>query len=286
MTKKETLTGARAKTATAMAGFGGIGLRNDYYGYAFPGCLVFDELSQFIVGHTRDDAVHPSTFGLLSYSLKVSKDDNRASLFGLVDYLPTDLVADVIDLPLLSRSYFLDDAKELSLPQSLSKPTIVSPNASDLLAQKLRINTITATDSSQIPLPKVYSKDRTLIYNGSRNFSLDSQMNSPAILSPDKFSLPERAIQRNIAMRFKPQPDTTSNPKDRKFKPPGCYLSISPFQSNDISAQDKRIVPMLGKPNLSQKSLGLLFGSRIKVSLLTIIIIMRPSPVNHENLFL
>lgn len=261
--------GTRAKAATAVASLGGISLWNDYNRYAIPGCLVFDELSQFIVGHIGDDAVHPSTFGLLSNSLKVSKDDNRAGLSGLVDYLPTNLVADVIDLPFLSMSYFLDDAKELSLPQPLSKPTIMSPNASDLLAQELRAGAVVATDNTEISLPQVYSKDRALIYNGFRNFFLNGEVDKPAVFPLNELSFSKRAIVRNATMGLKPKPDTTSNPKDRKFKPIGSYLSLSPFKSNDISAKDKRIVPMLGKPNLSQKPLGLLFGSRIKVSILT-----------------
>ncbi len=106
MAKKETAIRTRAKRATAVAALGSISLWDNQNRDSIPSCLILDKLSQLVVGHIRDDTVHPFAFGILSDTLEVAKDNNRIRLPGLIDYPPTNLMADVIDLFLLSMPYF------------------------------------------------------------------------------------------------------------------------------------------------------------------------------------
>jgi hypothetical protein len=95
---------------------------------------------------------------------------------GLIDYLPTDFVADVIYFSLLSITYFFDGAEDVALPQTVSKPGIMSPNPSNLLAQKLGWHTVTARDSSQIPSPNEFSKCGMLAEKHTQVFGTKSAL--------------------------------------------------------------------------------------------------------------
>ena len=166
MAEKQTLIGTSAERATAMAGLRAISLGYDQHGDSIPESLVFDELCQLVAGHTGDDTVHPLAPGSFSDALEVSQHDNRACFSGFVDYLAGNLVADGIDLSLLGMPYLLDDIEEIPLPQPLSQPSIVSPNSPGFLTQELGSDTLTTTDSCQIPLSQIHSKDRLLFDNG------------------------------------------------------------------------------------------------------------------------
>jgi len=270
MTKKETLIGTRANRATAVAGFRGVGFWNNQHRYAIPGCLVFNKLGQLIVGHRGDDTVHPLAFSSLPDALQVSQNNGRVSFPSLIHYLPRNLMTDSINLSLLGMSYFLDDIEQLSLPQPLSQPGIVSPNMSNLLAQELGLDTVVATDNTEVSFPQIHSKDMASVYNRFGDLSLDSEVDKPAILFLDEFCFPKGTILRNITMRFKPKPDATSYPKARELKPIRSHFGPLFLQPDNIPAKDNRVVSMLWAFNLLKKPLCLLLGSRIKVSTIAI----------------
>jgi hypothetical protein len=265
MTEKETLIGARAKTATAMAGFGGVCFRDDQHRHALPGCLVFDELRQLVVGHTGYDTVHPLASGSLPDTLQVSQHDSRACLFCLLHYLAGNLVADGIYLAFLGIPHFLNSAQQQPLPKPLSQPCVVSPNPPDFLTEKLGVDTITATDGGQVSLPKVYSKETVRIDSRLIHLSLNGQVDKPSVLSFNELGLSQRAINGNVTVGLQSQPNTTSHPKTGELKPAWGDIGVPSLQTNNVPAQDKRVVPMLGMLNLLKKSLCLLPGSRIEV---------------------
>ena len=118
-----------------------------------------------------------------TYTFKISQHYSRASFFSLINYLPTNLVADGIDLSPLGMSYFLDDIKQLSLPP---KPGKMPPK------ETVRIN-------------------RWFI-----NRLLNREMNEPGVFLLNELGFPQRVVTRNITMRFKPKPDTASDAKARE----------------------------------------------------------------------
>jgi len=265
MAKKETLIGARARTATTVADLRGISLWDNQYCHTIPGRLIFDELCQLVVRHRRDDAVHPLASGSLPDALQVSQHDGRAGFFCLVHYLPGNLVADSIDFSLFAIPYFLNYTEKFSFAKPLSQPGIVSPNSPDFLTQKFGVDTITATDGGQVSLPKVYSKEMGRIDSRLIHFLFNNQVNKPSALSFNELSLSQRANIRNITVGLKGQPDTTPYAKTGELEPIWGNIGILSLQTNNVPAQDQRVVPMLGALNLLKESLRLLPSSRIEV---------------------
>lgn len=269
MTEKETLIGARADTATSMAGFRGVGFGNNQHRHTFPGCLIFDELRQLVVGHIRNNAVHPLAFGFLPDTLEVSQHDSRASFFGFIHYLSANLVAGIVHLTLLSMPDFLNSVDKFPLPKPLSQSCVVPTYPPNFLAEELGLNIITATDGGQVSFPKVYSKETARIDNRFTHFSLNCQVDKPDVLSSNELGFPQRAIIRNRAVGLEPQPDATSDPEAWKLEPVRSDISIMPLKPDDIAAQDKRVVSMFRGLNLLNEPLRLLPSSRIEVFSLT-----------------
>jgi len=122
----------------------------------------------------------------------------------------------------------------------------VSPNSPDFLAQKLGLDTLTATDSCQIPLSQIHSKDRLLFDNGFNDVLLNRKVNKPTVLSPDKLCFPQRTVGGNFAMGFECKPNTALDSKTGKFEPVCRQLGVSLFKADDITAKDNGIVFVLG----------------------------------------
>ena len=122
----------------------------------------------------------------------------------------------------------------------------MSPNSPDFLAQKLGLDTLTATDSCQIPLSQIHSKDRLLFDNGFNDVLLNRKVNKPTVLSPDKLCFPQRTVGGNFAMGFECKPNTALDSKTGKFEPVCRQLGVSLFKADDITAKDNGIVFVLG----------------------------------------
>ena len=286
MTEKQTLVGTSTPTAAAMAGLRAISLCYDQHRNAIPESLVLDVLRQLEVGHIGYNTFHPLALGALPDTLEISQHDNSIVLLSLIDYLAGNLVADGVDLSLLGMPYLFDDIKELPFLESLSQPSIVSPNSSGFLAQKLGLDTITTTDSCQIPLSQIYSKDRLLFDNRFNNVLLNCEMDKPRVLVPDKLCFPQGTISRDCAMWLEGKPDAALNTKAGELEPVCRQLGISLFKADNITAKDNRVMFVFGGFNLLLESLCLLLGSRIKIGFLPMQSLLKRGVFLLQNLSL